>query len=68
MVPRQRRIRIIAASAVLVFAVGFYFLGYLHGFYDRVPLVLDEADLKETISKLKTRVSVDKETLSRLRT
>ncbi|MDC3393589.1 hypothetical protein OAW26_04600 [Luminiphilus sp.] len=67
-VPRQRRIRIAAASAVLVFAVGVYFLGYQHGFDDRVPLVLDEAGLKETISKLKTRVSVDKETLSRLRT
>ena len=67
-VPRQRRIRIVAASAVLVFAVGVYFLGYQHGFDDRVPLVLDEAGLKETISKLKTRVSVDKETLSRLRT
>ena len=67
-VPRQRRIRIVAASAVLVFAVGVYFLGYQHGFDDRVPLVLDEAGLKETISKLKTRVAVDKETLSRLRT
>jgi hypothetical protein len=67
-VPRQRRIRIVAASAVLVFAVGVYFLGYQHGFDDRVPLVLDEAGLKETISKLKMRVSVDKETLSRLRT
>ncbi|MDG1654148.1 MAG: hypothetical protein P8H58_02185 [Luminiphilus sp.] len=67
-VPRQRRIRIAAASAVLVFAVGVYFLGYQHGFDDRVPLVLDEAGLKETISKLKTRVAVDKETLSRLRT
>ena len=33
-----------------------------------MPLVLDEAGLKETISKLKTRVAVDKETLSRLRT
>lgn len=67
-VPRQRRIRIAAASAVLVFAVGVYFLGYQHGFDDRVPLVLDEAGLKETISKLKTRVAVDKETLSRLQT
>ena len=67
-VPRQRRIRIAAASAVLVFAVGVYFLGYQHGFDDRVPVVLDEAGLKETISKLKTRVAVDKETLSRLRT
>ena len=34
-VPRQRRIRIVAASAVLVFAVGVYFLGYQHGFDDR---------------------------------
>ncbi len=67
-VPRQRRIRIAAASAVLLFAVGVYFLGYQHGFDDRVPLVLDEAGLKEAISKLKTRVAVDKETLSRLRT
>jgi hypothetical protein len=67
-VPRQRRIRIAAASAVLVFSVGVDFLGYQHGFDDRVPLVLDEAGLKETISKLKTRVAVDKETLSRLRT
>ncbi len=67
-VPRQRRIRIAAASAVLLFAAGAYFLGYQYGFDDRVPLVLDEAGLKETISKLKTRVAVDKETLSRLRT
>ena len=67
-VPRQRRIRIAATSAVLLFAIGAYFLGYQQGFDDRVPLVLDEAGLKETISKLETRVAVDKETLSRLRT
>ena len=67
-VPRQRQIRIAAASAVLLFAIGAYFLGYQQGFDDRVPLVLDEAGLKETISKLKTRVAVDKETLNRLRT
>ena len=47
-VPRQRQIRIAAASAVLLFAIGAYFLGYQQGFDDRVPLVLDEAGLKET--------------------
>ena len=67
-VPRQRQIRIAAASAVLLFAIGAYFLGYQQGFDDRVPLVLDEAGLKEIISKLETRVAVDKETLIRLRT
>ena len=43
-------------------------LGYQQGFDDRVPLVLDEAGLKDTISKLETRLAVDSETLNRFRT
>ena len=66
-VVRQRQLRT-AVSLIALLAVGaVYYLGYQNGFDDRVPLVLDEAGLKERISKLETRLSVESETLSRLR-
>lgn len=67
-VVRQRRLRIGLVLLLAALGVGIYALGYQHGFDDRVPLVLDEAGLKDTISKLETRLAVDSETLNRFRT
>ena len=66
-VVRQRRLRMGLAGLFAVSAVGIYSLGYKQGFDDRVPLLLDEAGLKGTISKLETRLAVDSETLNRFR-
>ncbi len=66
-VVQQRRLRIGLAVLVLVAGAGVYVLGYQHGFDDRVPLVLDEAGLKDTISTLETRRAVDSEAINRLR-
>jgi uncharacterized coiled-coil protein SlyX len=66
-VVRQRQLRIAVFSFALIAAGAIYYLGYQNGFDDRVPLVLDEAGLKARISKLETRLSVESETLSRLR-
>ena len=67
-VVRQRRLRIGLVLLLAALGVGIYALGYQQGFDDRVPLVLDEAGLKDTISKLETRLAVDSETLNRFRT
>jgi hypothetical protein len=67
-VVRQRRLRVGLSVLLAVLGVGIYALGYQQGFDDRVPLVLDEAGLKDTISKLETRLAVDSETLNRFRT
>ena len=67
-VVRQRRIRVAMLIAALLVISGTYYGGYQSGFDDRVPLVLDEAGLKARISKLETRLSVDAETVTRLRT
>ena len=67
-VVRQRRLRVGLAVLIAILGVGIYALGYQQGFDDRVPLVLDEAGLKDTISKLETRLAVDSETLNRFRT
>jgi len=67
-VVRQRRLRVGLAVLLAILGVGIYALGYQQGFDDRVPLVLDEAGLKDTISKLETRLAVDSETLNRFRT
>lgn len=64
---RQRQLRIAIFSFVVIATGVVYYLGYQNGFDDRVPLVLDEAGLKARISKLETRLSVESETLSRLR-
>jgi uncharacterized coiled-coil protein SlyX len=64
---RQRQLRIAAFLFVVIATGVVYYLGYQNGFDDRVPLVLDEAGLKARISKLETRLSVESETLSRLR-
>ena len=64
---RQRQLRIAVFSFVVIATGVVYYLGYQNGFDDRVPLVLDEAGLKARISKLETRLSVESETLSRLR-
>lgn len=64
---RQRQLRIAVLSMAMVAAGAIYYLGYRNGFDDRVPLVLDEAGLNARISKLATRLSVESETLSRLR-
>lgn len=64
---RQRQLRIAVFSLVVIATGVVYYLGYQNGFDDRVPLVLDEAGLKARISKLETRLSVESETLSRLR-
>ena len=66
-VVRQRQFRIAIFSLVVIATGIVYYLGYQNGFDDRVPLVLDEAGLKARISKLETRLSVESETLSRLR-
>ncbi len=66
-VVRQRRLRMGLAGLLAVSALGIYSLGYNQGFDDRVPLLLDEAGLKGTISKLETRLAVDSETLNRFR-
>ena len=66
-VVRQRRLRIGLVLLLATSGVGIYALGYQQGFDDRVPLVLDEAGLKDTISKLETRLAVDSETLNRFR-
>lgn len=66
-VVRQRQLRIAVFSFVVIATGVVYYLGYQNGFDDRVPLVLDEAGLKARISKLETRLSVESETLSRLR-
>jgi len=66
-VVRQRRLRIGLFLLLAALGVGIYALGYQQGFDDRVPLVLDEAGLKDTISKLETRLAVDSETLNRFR-
>jgi uncharacterized coiled-coil protein SlyX len=67
-VVRQRRIRVAMLIAALLVISVTYYGGYQSGFDDRVPLVLDEAGLKARISKLETRLSVDAETVTRLRT
>ena len=64
---RQRQLRVTAFLFVVIATGVVYYLGYQNGFDDRVPLVLDEAGLKARISKLETRLSVESETLSRLR-
>ena len=64
---RQRQLRVAIFSFALIGVGVVYYLGYQNGFDDRVPLVLDEAGLKARISKLETRLSVESETLSRLR-
>ena len=64
---RQRQLRIAVFAFALIAVGAIYYLGYQNGFDDRVPLVLDEAGLKARISKLETRLSVESETLSRLR-
>lgn len=66
-VVRQRQLRIASVATALLAVGAVYFLGYQNGFDDRVPLVLDEAGLKARISKLETRLSVESETLNRLR-
>ena len=66
-VVRQRQLRIAVLSMAIVAVGAIYYLGYQNGFDDRVPLVLDEAGLNARISKLATRLSVESETLSRLR-
>lgn len=66
-VVRQRQLRTAALALTLLVMGAVYFFGYQSGFDDRVPLVLDEAGLKARISKLETRLSVESETLSRLR-
>ena len=66
-VVKQRRLRMGFAGLLVVLGAGVYALGYQQGFDDRVPLVLDEAGLKDTISKLETRLAVDSETLNRFR-
>ncbi len=67
-VVRQRRFRMGLMGLLAVLGVGIYALGYQQGFDDRVPLVLDEAGLTDTISKLETRLAVNSETLNRFRT
>jgi hypothetical protein len=64
---KQRRLRMGLAGLLAAAGIGVYVLGYQQGFDDRVPLVLDEAGLKDTISKLETRLAVDSETLNRFR-
>ena len=64
---QQRRLRMGLAGLLAAVGIGVYVLGYQQGFDDRVPLVLDEAGLKDTISKLETRLAVDSETLNRFR-
>jgi hypothetical protein len=64
---QQRRLRMGLAGLLAAVGIGVYVLGYQQGFDDRVPLVLDEAGLKSTISKLETRLAVDAETLNRFR-
>ena len=66
-VVKQRRLRMGFVGLLVVLGAGVYALGYQQGFDDRVPLVLDEAGLKDTISKLETRLAVDSETLNRFR-
>jgi hypothetical protein len=66
-VVKQRRLRMGLAGLLAAAGIGVYVLGYQQGFDDRVPLVLDEAGLKDTISKLETRLAVDSETLNRFR-
>ena len=66
-VVKQRRLRMGLAGLLAAVGIGVYVLGYQQGFDDRVPLVLDEAGLKDTISKLETRLAVDSETLNRFR-
>ena len=66
-VVKQRRLRMGFVGLLVVVGAGVYALGYQQGFDDRVPLVLDEAGLKDTISKLETRLAVDSETLNRFR-
>ncbi len=62
---RQIRIAVLAVAAIALGAV--YYVGYVTGFDDRVPLVLDEVGLKARISKLEARLSVNSEALNRLR-
>ena len=64
---QQRRLRVGLAGLLAAVGIGVYVLGYQQGFDDRVPLVLDEAGLKGTISKLETRLAVNAETLNRFR-
>ena len=64
---QQRRLRMGLAGLLAAVGIGVYVLGYQQGFDDRVPLVLDEAGLKGTISKLETRLAVNAETLNRFR-
>ena len=64
---KQRRLRMGLAGLLVAVGIGVYVLGYQQGFDDRVPLVLDEAGLKGTISKLETRLAVNAETLNRFR-
>ena len=66
-VVKQRRLRMGLAGLLAAVGIGVYVLGYQQGFDDRVPLVLDEAGLKDTISMLETRLAVDSETLNRFR-
>ena len=66
-VVKQRRLRVGIIGLIALVGVGIYALGYQQGFDDRVPLVLDEAGLKESISKLETRLAVNSETLNRFR-
>ena len=66
-VVKQRRLRMGLAGLLAAVGIGVHVLGYQQGFDDRVPLVLDEAGLKDTISKLETRLAVDSETLNRFR-
>ncbi len=66
-VVKQRRLRMGFVGLLVVLGAGLYAVGYQQGFDDRVPLVLDEAALKDTISKLETRLAVDSETLNRFR-
>ena len=64
---QQRRLRMGLAGLLAAVGIGVYVLGYQQGFDDRVPLVLDEAGLKSTISKLETRLAVNAKTLNRFR-
>ena len=66
-VVKQRRLRMALVTLLTLLGGGVYALGYQQGFDDRVPLVLDEAGLKESISKLETRLAVNSETLNRFR-
>jgi uncharacterized coiled-coil protein SlyX len=66
-VVKQRRLRVGIVGLIVLLGVAVYSLGYQQGFDDRVPLVLDEAGLKEIISKLETRLAVNTETLNRFR-